>query len=72
MIGCGTPWNNSSGEGKCKCWYITSAGVPLKGASPVNIAQSIAPSEYRSERISKASPANCSGLAKLGVPANAP
>jgi hypothetical protein len=39
---------------------------------PVTITQSVTPSEYRSERLSTCIPANCSGLANSGVPANAP
>src|SRR6266478_3067723 len=59
-------------NGSCKCWYITSADVPRNGVCPVSIFQSIAPSEYRSERMSTCIPANCSGLAKSGVPAKIP
>ena len=35
---------------------------------PVTISQSVTPSEYRSERMSTPTPANCSGLANSGVP----
>ena len=39
---------------------------------PVSISQSVTPSEYKSERMSTSTPANCSGLANSGVPAKAP
>jgi hypothetical protein len=44
----------------------------MNGVFPVIISQSVTPSEYRSERISTGTPANCSGLANSGVPAKAP
>ena len=37
-----------------------------------HISQSTTPNEYRSERMSTPTPANCSGLANSGVPAKAP
>jgi hypothetical protein len=40
--------------------YITSPAMPGNGALPVTISQSVTPSEYRSERISTWTPANCS------------
>src|SRR5580692_7995741 len=51
---------------------MTSAEVPRNGVWPVTITQSVTPIEYRSERMSTPTPANCSGLANSGVPANAP
>jgi hypothetical protein len=51
---------------------VTSAGEPLNVTWPVNIPQSITPSEYRSDRMSTPTPANCLGLANSGVPAKAP
>src|SRR6516165_5668287 len=45
---------------------------PRNGGWPVSISQSVTPSEYRSERMSTPSPANCSGLANSGVPAKTP
>jgi hypothetical protein len=39
-------WSNSSiAKGACKCRYISSADVPRNGVCPVNIFQSVAPSE---------------------------
>ena len=51
---------------------ITSAGETLNITWPVTISQSVMPNEYRSEQMSTPTPANCSGLANSGVPANAP
>jgi hypothetical protein len=50
---------------------MTSAEGPRNGVWPVTIAQSVTPREYRSERMSTCTPANCSGLANSGVPTNA-
>jgi hypothetical protein len=44
----------------------------LNTAWPVTISQRTTPSEYRSERMSTATPANCFRLANSGVPAKAP
>jgi hypothetical protein len=49
-----------------------AGGASENGVFPATISQSVTPSEYKSERMSTGTPANCSGLANSGVPAKAP
>src|SRR6516162_8530564 len=52
---------------------VLSRGLEIRnGVWPATITQRVTPSEYRSERMSTPTPANCSGLANSGVPANVP
>ena len=49
-----------------------SRGTPEHRMAGHHLQERTTPNEYRSERMSTPTPANCSGLANSGVPAKAP